>query len=324
MKTWSFIGSDKNAGKTTALNFVHKRLHEQGAKPLCLTSIGINGEPIDNYENQPKPRFPFYRGEYFISAEEHLTDLRGHFETVHRYSPPTFSKTYLLGRSRNQFELVVEGPNEKQQLLLLKEGLKELLPKTQLLIDGSIDRQFIADPKISDGIYFSLLITDRVEQLRKAKDILTALQLPATDSGVTEQLTELIDSELRSLLLDEQQQPLYRGREIPFLDAGLKTACQQQQGRKCLLYLNGALSRSLFDYLSTFDSFHVVLDNFTLYQNISVHEGLKRRFAPLLSLLQPLIVKRIFVHRQTEVELELPDGVPVTDLFRDDVEGLVF
>jgi len=117
METWSFIGSDKNAGKTTALNFVHRRLHEQRKGPLCLTSIGINGEPVDNYENRPKPQFPVYRDEYFISATEHLAKLPEQFEILRRFAPPAFSKSYLLSRSRNDFELVVEGPNDKRQLL---------------------------------------------------------------------------------------------------------------------------------------------------------------------------------------------------------------
>lgn len=325
METWSFIGSDKNAGKTTALNFVHRRLHDQQSKrPLCLTSIGINGEPIDNYENRPKPQFPVYRGEYFVSAAEHLAGQQKQFEELQRFAPPAFSKVYLLGRSRDDFELVVEGPNDKRQLLLLKEQLRKLLPEALLLIDGSIDRQFIADPRISDGIYFALLISDRIEQLRKADDLLTALQLPETDPAVANRLAELNRSKTRSLLLGEQRRPLYRGREIPFLDGVLKAACERYRQDHCLLYLNGVLSRSLFDFLSDFGKFQVVLDNFTLYQNISVHEGLKREFAPQLTLLQPLKVKRIFLNRQAQGELEVPKGVPVTDLFRDEVDELEF
>jgi hypothetical protein len=324
METWSFIGSDKNAGKTTALNFVHRRLHEQGKGPLCLTAIGINGESVDNYDNRPKPQFPVFRGEYFVSAMEHLTGHQQQYEELLRFTPPSFNKQYLLGRCRDDFSLVVEGPNDRRQLLLLKERLRQLLPGMLLLIDGSIDRQFIADPRLSDAIFFALLISDRVEQQRKAGDLLTALQLPATDPWILALFKGLLHPETRSLLLDEQHLPLYRNQEIPFLDQELKAVCRRHRQQQCLLYLNGALSLSLFDFLADFDRFQVVLNNFTLYQNVSVHEGLKREFAPQLSLLQPLRVKRIFVNRQAEVEMPLPAEVPVTDLFRDEVDDLVF
>ena len=51
METLAFIGSDKNAGKTTVFNFVYQKMHAADTM-VCLTSIGINGEPVDTYEAQ--------------------------------------------------------------------------------------------------------------------------------------------------------------------------------------------------------------------------------------------------------------------------------
>ncbi len=326
METWSFIGSDKNAGKTTALNFVHKRLHERGAGKgaLCLTSIGINGEPVDNYENRPKPRFPIYHGEYVVSAVEHFENMSDKYLPVERFVPPDFGKTYLLAKVLRDMHMVVEGPNDRRQLLHLKERLKKDLPISRLLIDGSIDRQFIAHPKISDAIFFSLLITDRIEQRSKARDFLSALQLPGCSGSLRQHLEALLGEETRSLLMTEDLTLRYRGSAAPFHDEELKKRVGRWRNGPGILYLNGALTRSLFDFLADLPGWQVVLDNFTLYQNVSVHEGLRRGFAPRLCLLYPVSVKHIFIHRTDGDPVDLPTHIPVTDLVHEDVEELIF
>ncbi len=154
MQTYSFIGADKNAGKTTMLNFVYDRLYKDH-KRICLTSIGINGEEKDNYEGHPKPRIKIKKNSFFITQKDHLTDLPGFYQTEKIFTQPTYKDTFILGKALFDLSLVLEGPNEKREILKIKEELpKNLL----LLIDGSIDRQFLGDPTISDAFYFAISI----------------------------------------------------------------------------------------------------------------------------------------------------------------------
>jgi len=50
-----------------------------------------------------------------------------------------------------------------------------------------------------------------------------------------------------------------------------------------MLYLNGALSKSLYALLAPLKNLTVILNNFTLYQNISVYDFQNRIFWPKIS-----------------------------------------
>lgn len=318
MKTWSFIGSDKNAGKTTVLNHIHRKLREtSGRGQICLTSIGINGEVVDNYEQLPKPRIPILRGNLFITAACQLAAFSGYYEPLHELTPPAFSKRYVLGRCLRDFLPVLEGPNNRAEIILLKEVLAPLLPQGHLLVDGSIDRQFLGHPLISDAIFFALLISPRPEQQRKAADLLFALTIPECGAEEKSLISGYLNEETRSLLFDDRGALLYHGTMPPFLDADLKGYCLKNRGTECLVYLNGALTRSLHALFAPLTNVRIVLDNFTLYQNVSVTEGIGRPFRPQLSLLQPLLVRHIFLNREADFELALPQGIPVHNLFLD-------
>ena len=54
-KSISFVGMDKNAGKTETLNYVLSRLHSFNNKSVAVTSIGIDGETIDQVTKTSNP-----------------------------------------------------------------------------------------------------------------------------------------------------------------------------------------------------------------------------------------------------------------------------
>ncbi|MBU3914933.1 hypothetical protein KKA14_05300, partial [bacterium] len=193
------------------------------------------------------------------------------------------------------------------------------LPNCRFMIDGSIDRQFLAHPQISDELYFSVLVSSYREQLRNAQDLLSALSIPECPEKLKQSLETLIEKDTKSLLLRKDGTLLYHGRAIPFLDDELKKACINQCGEKCDLYLNGALSKSLYAFLSRFTNLMVVVDNFTLYRNIGIHESPCGRFEPDLALLRIVPVKKIFLKQETETcSLKFPENVDVHDLFKED------
>ncbi len=323
MKTFSFIGSDKNAGKTTAFNFVCQEMTKAGDQhPVCVTSIGINGEDTDTYEGRPKPKIRITRGSYFVTAGEHLKHRTGRYETLLIFDG--LVKPYILGRSLSDFEMVLEGPNTGMELLALKDRLRHSGVVNRLLIDGSIDRQFLARPAISDGFYFALLISNRDAQIQKAHDLLFSLSLPTydgTDARTMERiLQENRKDETRSLLLDENREIVYLGHAIPSLDTALREICLKQREKPLTLYLNGALTRTLHGFLSPFRHMRIILDNFSLYQNISVKKTHGKRFMPALSLRHSVRVEKIFLKIENGSRLTsliMPERVSTHNLFRE-------
>lgn len=324
MRTLSFIGSDKNAGKTTVFNFVFKKLLEDPGKAarVCVTSTGINGEDIDAYEGHPKPLIRLYKDSYFVTAGEHLKELTGKYEICFSFSD--FNKLYIFGKCLSDFQVVLEGPNNKAELVRLKKVVANILPDACLLIDGSIDRQFLAHPEISDGFYFALLISDRRQQVQKAQDLLFSLSFPVCPEDHGQFIAKTGNKDTKSILYDRENRVLYHGSEIPSLDDNLKDACMNCKDTKTFMYLNGAFSKSLFTFFAPFKHLNIILDNFTLYRNISLREHLGPRFLPKIFLLHPVRVNTIFVKQDTAGTAfsGLPSDIPVINLFREDTHEI--
>jgi len=321
MKTYSFIGSDKNAGKTTALNFVYRQLTRKTGvdEPVCLTSIGINGESADSYEGKEKPSIQISRNSLFITAAEHLTRLKGHYSVLYSFTGPEFNKPYVLAKSLTSFPVVLEGPNERSGIIRIKKVIQSYAERGVCLIDGSIDRQFIGHPLISDGICFALLVSSRKEQLMKAGGLLFALSLAECSPEVAELIDKQVSFDGKSQLLTGTGEVLYEGSSVPVLDRQLKDVCLEHSTESCILYLKGALTRSLYSFFAPFKKLLIVLDNFTLYQNVSTRQEINKRFQPKLGLYQSVPLKSLFLKQEgLECPLRLPDKIPVYNLFRDD------
>lgn len=257
MKTSSFIGSNKNAGKTTALNFVLKKLSEQN-KELIITSIGINGEGTDQFIGRKKPFIKIYQNNLFITAKEHIKSVQGLISVLDVYSPPTFSKVFVLCRALTSFDIVLEGPNSKLEILNLKNKLEINFLNFELLIDGSIDRQFLGDPQISDKIYFSLLLNSHKEQQLKVSNYITALKLPVYQNEL-----KTSDNNFKSLLLNSSGEVVYTSDTLAFLDEALIDKIKLSKDEQVLV-LKSALIDSLAYKLKPYKKLKIVLENFTL------------------------------------------------------------
>jgi len=319
--TFGFLGSDKNAGKTTALGFISSRLRKQG-KQIILTSVGINGEAYDTYEGDPKPEVFVEKGDLFITNALHLRGQIGKFQLLERYQPPMFSKTYCLCRGIIPQNWVIEGPNDRASLLLLKKNLsKYKIMDGALLLDGSIDRQFMGHPKLCDGFYFSLLVTDRDQQRTKAAQLMEPITLPSANLQIKNTILKYQDSSTRSLLIKPDGKLIYHGSQPPFMDSDLKAQCLSLKDQHGILYLSGALTEKFSDFLSPFANLLVILDNFTLYQRVNVEER-KRKFRPGIALLHPLKILGIFLKEVSDKPIPLPKGIPTHNLFREDHDDI--
>ncbi len=318
MQTHCFIGSDKNCGKTTAFTHVYEKMHRRGRDlPLCVTTIGINGEGTDRYGGGAKPEIRLLKGSSFITRGRHLSRHGGKYETTFFMSGGPFRGSYVMGRCLMDFPVVLEGPNSGGEVRLMKEKMAKLFPEQGvLLIDGSIDRQFLAHPAISDMFYFSVLFSKRRPQRRKSKGLLQSLQIDACADGIRKIITAEQGAATKSLLFREDGRVLYHSNAIPYCDDGLLRACREVEGR-VFLYLNGAFTGSLNDFLMPFKDLELVLDNFTLYQKISTSRSDHTNFQPRITLLHPLRIRGVFVKQEVDFDRNLlPAGVPVKNLFR--------
>ncbi len=327
MKTYSFIGSDKNAGKTTALKAVYRQMQADARDAsICLTSIGINGEEADSYEGGSKPTIRLGRGSCFITHGEHLRPHTGKYEILASYRQPEFSRDYILGRCLLGFVVVLEGPNSGREILEIKKDLGLRLPtETILLIDGSIDRQFLAQPQISDAFFFAVLFSRRPQQQQKTRDFLFSLAITPCPEETATAIRQQAETGTKSLLLDKRGLLRYRGRNMAYADQDLLQACEDCRTERCSLYLNGAFPASLQAALACYDRLEVVLNNFSQYLNISIEAARKRHFYPKLFLLHPVRIKAIYIKQEGDFDPGLlPERTQAINLFRTDRHEIAF
>jgi hypothetical protein len=320
MRTYSFIGSDKNCGKTTAYNYVYRQLYSRHqSRPICLSSIGINGEDVDNFEGIKKPHIDVLPHSYFITHASHLAGHTGKYKTLLHLGGPFFSKSYIFGRALLGMQMVLEGPNRGSEIDNAKQQIKQCLGDDGVfLIDGSIDRQFLARPEISDGFYFSVLFTKDVCQFQKSCNFLQTISLAPCCKKAHRTISENVEPETKSLLFTESGQLIYRGKTIVSQDIELREKCATTNHAPGSLYLRGALTPSLYTFLAPFEQFRVILDNFTFHLNINSTQQQKTEFKPDIFLYHPVVVKNIFLKQETYFNVSLlPPGLTVKNLFRE-------
>ncbi len=131
-------------------------------------------------------------------------------------------------------------------------------------------------------------------------------------------IAKYLQTKTKSLLFSDAKKLIYHGETIVSKDRKLKKQCEAISRGKGFLYLKGGLTRSLYKFLAPFAGLHVVLDNFTLYLNIttSLQQGIE--FKPHLVLFHPVAIKTIFIKQETNFDLSLlPPGVVARNLFRE-------
>ena len=149
-KTLSIVGMSKNAGKTTALNYLIEEAMDEGVM-LGITSTGRDGETEDLVTGTEKPRV-YLDEDTLVAVPSFLYDMSdAGLEVVRETKYSTAIGTLLICRVKSAGYVQVAGPviNAEQKMLcqdMLNEGCD------MVLIDGAIDRKTIASPDTSDAI----------------------------------------------------------------------------------------------------------------------------------------------------------------------------
>ncbi len=152
-KTLSIVGMAKNAGKTTALNYLIEEAMDEGIR-LGVTSIGRDGETQDLVTGTEKPRI-YLDQDTIVTVPTQLYDMADAGMEIlkkTRYSTPMGD--LLICRVADSGYVQIAGPPAAMDT---KRVCEELFGYgcDLILIDGAIDRKAIASPETSDAIILS-------------------------------------------------------------------------------------------------------------------------------------------------------------------------
>lgn len=149
-KILSIVGMAKNAGKTTALNYLIEEAMDEGIV-LGITSTGRDGESVDLVTGTAKPKVFLDEGT-IVSIPKQLYEFAdAGLEIVRMSKYSTALGPILLCRVIQSGYVQIAGPvNTVDHKEMCQEMLA--LGAEKVIIDGAIDRKSIAAPETSDAI----------------------------------------------------------------------------------------------------------------------------------------------------------------------------
>ena len=149
-RSLSIVGLEKNTGKTVCLNYILRRLMEEG-RHVGVTSIGVDGEQVDSVFATAKPEITLYEGTHYITSERHYL-MR---QAVSRIVAVDDRRT-SLGQLVTA-EVLVRGKvllSGAATTGLLRKQIAQLLQLEAdiAIVDGALSRLSLASPTVTDAL----------------------------------------------------------------------------------------------------------------------------------------------------------------------------
>ncbi|GAW92275.1 hypothetical protein [Calderihabitans maritimus] len=175
--TVGIAGTAKNTGKTTTTDVILRLLHQQ-ERTVGLTSIGYDGEEIDNITGLPKPRLRLLPGMLVATAEKCLQVSRAELEILENSGVNTPLGPVYIARVKQEGLVVLAGPNKARELARVRDCMSAWHPDI-ILVDGALNR--LAPMVEADGIIIATgaAYSPKVEELyRDTLSLAAAFQRP--------------------------------------------------------------------------------------------------------------------------------------------------
>ena len=131
-------GTAKNTGKTTTTAAIIDELRRQ-AIPFYLTSIGFDGENLDNVTGLPKPKLRVEPGDVVATAAKCLAASSAGFAVLGETDVQTPLGRILIARVEKAGLAVTAGPNRSTEVRKISRILSRLGPGISLF-DGALNR----------------------------------------------------------------------------------------------------------------------------------------------------------------------------------------
>ncbi|WP_156173106.1 hypothetical protein [Kosmotoga pacifica] len=181
VRSLSIIGLEKNTGKTESMKYIIRRIKETDPqRVLCLTSIGLDGEAVDQVTFTPKPEVIIHEGDLFATSEVHYREKNFLSEVLWVSAYRTALGRVVLSRALEKGKVKLSGPSTLS-------GLKELMKVAKkqgtdlFLLDGALSRRSSASPFLCEGVVLATgaaLSLNFKEIIRKTLHHVRLMNLP--------------------------------------------------------------------------------------------------------------------------------------------------
>ena len=190
-RTVSIVGMAKNAGKTTALNYLIEEAYDEGIR-LGITSTGRDGETVDLVTETEKPKVYLYE-DTIVSVPAQLLELaEAGLEILSTTKYRTSLGALYLCLVKDSGYVQIAGPvaskdTQRMCVEMFAQGAE------LVLIDGAIDRKSVAAPDSSDGVILStgaVISRDIKKVVRETSHVVELYTLPELEEGELRNIIE--------------------------------------------------------------------------------------------------------------------------------------
>ena len=191
-KSLSIVGMEKNTGKTETLNYIIQRLHQKDKK-IAVTSIGIDGETIDQVTNTQKPEIELFRDMLFVTSEKHFCEKRLVSEILNVSTQQTALGRLVTGRVRVGGKVILSGPSNTTWLKKVIKEMEQYHVDTTL-IDGALSRRSFGSPSVTASMILTTgaaLSPNISELVKKTKFLYSLINLPQYETSLQDNLLEI-------------------------------------------------------------------------------------------------------------------------------------
>ena len=194
-------GTAKNTGKTTTTSSLLAELSRRKLT-VFLTSIGYDGEDLDNITGLPKPKIQMQVGDYIATAEKCLTSGTSQIKVLQKTTIRTPLGPVCIGQIVRAGLVVTAGPNKTSDVQKIREIFYKIGPGVYIF-DGALNR--IMPMAATDGLILATgasRTVNIVELAQEAKFICELSNLPlfegAQDITAAHTQTTVLDARLQT------------------------------------------------------------------------------------------------------------------------------
>jgi len=264
-KSVSVVGMAKNTGKTETLNYILAAL-AQRRKRVAVTSIGLDGEKIDQIFGTQKPEITIYEGMIFSTVEKFFDKKTFDAKILKIDENESVLGKIITAQALTTGKIILSGAADTQTLKkIIAENTNFGAEIT--LVDGATSRLSLASPAVTDAMILATgatLSPDIQTITNRTKFVVSLVELPLAEKDLQNILQnfkkglfcinknlQLIDLQIESSLIFDN-----------FLNENIFEIIKQNK----ILFVGGALNDKLLNFIilnKLSDSFIFVVSDFT-------------------------------------------------------------
>ncbi len=183
-KSLSIVGLEKNSGKTECLNYILRRISTNQFK-IAVSSIGIDGESIDQVTKTHKPEIILKEGIYFTTSEKHYKQRRISSEILDISEQSTSLGRLITAKSLSKGKILLSGPASSAAFSKWISQQQNRYNVDLCIVDGALSRLSIASPAVSESMILTTgaaLSINMNELIQQTSHVVDLINLPLNEN----------------------------------------------------------------------------------------------------------------------------------------------